>query len=43
MKDEALFSLGRLYLAMGQNQKGIDTYKQLIADYPDYMHIEIAR
>lgn len=43
MKDEALFALGRLYLAVGQNEKGIATYKQLIADFPDYMHIEIAR
>jgi tetratricopeptide (TPR) repeat protein len=43
MKDEALFALGRLYTAMGQNEKGIDAYKQLIVDFPDYMYKEIVR
>ncbi len=43
MRSDALFALGRVYAAMDQKDKSITTYKKLIADYPGYMNIEIAR
>ena len=43
MRNDALFSLGRIYAAMEQKEKSTATYKKLIADYPGYMYVEIAR
>jgi len=43
LRDEALFSLGRIYAAMGQEEASTAAYKQLIADYPGFVNIEIAR
>lgn len=42
MKDEVLFALARTYITMGQREKGTDLYRQLIADYPDSMFIQVA-
>lgn len=43
MKDEALFSLGRIYEAIGQQEKSTDAFKRLISDHSDSMYVEIAR
>jgi TolA-binding protein len=43
MKDEALFVLARTYTKMGQAEKGIDTYRQLITDYPDSIFIQVVK
>jgi len=43
MRNDALFSLGRIYAAMDRKGESTATYKKLIADYPGYMNIEIAR
>ena len=43
MKDEVLFALARIYMSMGQREKGIDAYKKLIAGYPDSMFIDVAK
>ena len=43
MKDEALFNLGRLYAAMGENEKSIAAFKKIISDYTNSIYIELAR
>ena len=43
MKDEALFNLGRLYAAMGENEKSLTAFKKIISDYTDSIYIELAR
>lgn len=43
MKDEALFNLGRLYAAMGENEKSIAAFKKIVSDYTDSIYIELAR
>jgi tetratricopeptide (TPR) repeat protein len=43
MKGEALFSLGRIYAAMGQKEKSIAAYNQLIEEYPGTRNIGIAQ
>lgn len=43
MKDEALFNLGRLYAAMGENEKSMVAFKKIISDYTDSIYIELAR
>ena len=43
MKDEALFNLGRLYAAMGENEKSITAFKKIVFDYTDSIYIELAR
>ncbi|HUV51257.1 MAG TPA: tetratricopeptide repeat protein [Anaerolineae bacterium] len=42
MKDDALFNLGRLYAAMGENEKSIAAFKKIISDHTDSIYIEIA-
>ena len=43
MKDEALFNLGRLYAATGENEKSTAAFKKIISDYTDSIYIELAR
>jgi TolA-binding protein len=43
MKDEALFNLGRLYAAMGENEKSTAAFKKIVSDYTDSIYIELAR
>jgi tetratricopeptide (TPR) repeat protein len=43
MKDEALFNLGRLYAAMGENEKSLMAFKKIISDYSDSIYVELAR
>ena len=43
MKDEALFNLGRLYAAMGENERSLTACKKIISDYTDSIYIELAR
>lgn len=42
-KDSALFNLGRLYMAEGDEQKSLDAYKRLSTDFPDSIYANIAR
>ena len=41
IKDEAFFNLGRLYAAMGENDKSKDAFKKIISDYTDSIYIEL--
>jgi len=43
MKDEVLFALARTYSAVGQREKSIDTYRQILTDYPDSMFSQVAK
>ena len=43
MKDESLFNMGRLYAAMGENEKSIAAFKKIISDYTNSIYIELAR
>ena len=43
MKDEALFSLGRLYDVTGNPDKSINVYKKILSDHPNSMYIEIVK
>lgn len=43
MKDEALFSLGRIYAALDRHDKSIDAFKMLMAEHPGSMYAEIAK
>ena len=43
MKDEALFNLGRLYAAMGENEKSLTAFKKIVSDYTDSIYIKLAR
>ncbi len=43
MKDEAFFNLGRLYAAMGENDKSRDAFKKIISDYTDSIYIELVK
>jgi tetratricopeptide (TPR) repeat protein len=42
LKEEALFSLGRIYAETGETAKSMEAYKKLVEDYPESMYIEIA-
>jgi len=42
MKDETLFSLGRVYEALDQHDKSIDAFKRLVAEHPGSMYIGIS-
>ncbi|MEA3429283.1 MAG: tetratricopeptide repeat protein [Thermodesulfobacteriota bacterium] len=43
MKDEALFNLGRLYAAMGENEKSMAAFKKIISEHTDSIYVEFAR
>ena len=43
IKDEALFNLGELYAAMGDQDKSTTAFKQIISDHSDSMYIEIVK
>jgi len=43
LKDEALFNLGRLFAAMGDEKKSKAAYQKIVSDYKDSFYIEIAR
>ena len=43
IKDEAFFNLGRLYAAMGENDKSKDAFKKIISDYTDSIYIELVK
>ena len=43
MKDEALFNLGRIYAAMGNNKKSKDAFVNIKENYSDSLYIEIVK
>lgn len=43
LKDTALFQLGTLYKAVGQEEKSRQTFQQLSTDYPDSVYANIAK
>lgn len=43
MKDEALFNMGRLFAAMGDEKKSKEAYRKIVSDYKDSFYIEIAK
>jgi len=43
IKDEALFNLGEIYEAMGDKEKSIDAFKEILSDHAGSIYIEIAK
>ncbi|MBW2571111.1 MAG: tetratricopeptide repeat protein [Deltaproteobacteria bacterium] len=43
IKDEALFNLGEIYNAMGDNVKSIDAFKKILSDHTGSIYTEIAQ
>ena len=43
IKDEALFNLGEIYAAMGDHDKSITAFKEIISDHSGSMYIEIVK
>jgi len=43
LKDEALFSLGRIYGEMGDAAKSKEAYQRVISDYPDSIYLDMAK
>jgi len=43
IKDEALFNLGELYAAMGDQDKSTTAFKQIISDHSDSIYIELVK
>jgi len=43
LKDEALFSLGRIYSEMGDTAKSNEAYQRVISDYPDSIYQDMAK
>lgn len=43
LKDEALFNLGRIYAAMGNDKSSKDAYKKIVSDFKDSFYIPIAK
>jgi tetratricopeptide (TPR) repeat protein len=43
MKDEALFNLGRLFAAMGNNEKSTNAFKKIVSDHTDSVYIELVK
>lgn len=43
IKDEALFNLGELYAAMGDRDKSITVFKEILSDHSGSMYIEIVK
>jgi tetratricopeptide (TPR) repeat protein len=43
IKDEALFNLGEIYAALGDNVKSIAAFKEILSDHAGSIYIEIAK
>lgn len=43
LRDEALFSLGRLYARLGQPEKSKAAYQKIVSDYPDFIYIDMVK
>ena len=43
LKGEALFNLGRIYSALGNNEKSLGAYQRVITDHPDSLYADLAR
>jgi len=43
LKDEALFSLGRIYAKMGDTTKSTDAYKKIVSEFSDSIYLELAK
>jgi len=43
LKDEALFNLGRLFAAMGDEKKSKAAYQKIVSDFTDSFYLEIAK
>jgi len=43
IKDEALFNLGEIYAAMGDHEKSITAFEEIISDHSGSMYIEIVK
>ena len=43
LRDEALFSLGRLYAKLGQPEKSKAAYQKIVSDYPDFIYIDMVK
>ena len=43
LRDEALFSLGRLYGKLGQPEKSKAAYQKIVSDYPDFIYIDMVK
>jgi tetratricopeptide (TPR) repeat protein len=43
MADEALFSLGRLYAALGNSEKQSEASSRLIEEYPDSLYVDLVK
>jgi len=43
LKGEALFNIGRLYAALGDHEKSQTAYKQLVAEQPDSIYIDLVK
>jgi tetratricopeptide (TPR) repeat protein len=43
IKDEALFNLGEIYAAMGDHEKSITAFKQIISDHSGSMYTELVK
>ena len=43
MKDEALFNLGELYATMGDHDKSIEAFNNILSNYVDSMYIDIVK
>ena len=43
LKDEALFSLGRIYREMGDNLKSNEAYQRVVSDHPGSIYVDMAK
>lgn len=43
LKDEALFNLGRLFAAMGDEKKSKAAYQKIVSDFTESFYLEIAK
>ncbi|MFO7666567.1 MAG: tetratricopeptide repeat protein [Desulfobacterales bacterium] len=43
LKDEALFNLGRIYAAMGNEKMSRDAYNKIVSDFPGSFYLAIAK
>ncbi len=43
LKPDAFFNLGRMYEALGNTEKALETYEKVVRDYPKSVNFQIAR
>ncbi len=43
IKDEALFNLGGIYAALGENSKSVETFKKIMSDHNDSIYGEVVK